>query len=117
MALPASMRGHACEHIELSGNLTISDSLLSVEAALDGIAPAYTFEQLALPHIKAKKLKRVLSEFSPTFPGFYLYYPSRRQQPSKLKTFRGSTHWRIPAALSLFWRGLDTDSAVLEDTD
>jgi hypothetical protein len=30
-------------------------------------------------------LKRVLSSFSPTFPGFYLYYPSRRQQPAKLK--------------------------------
>ena len=39
------------------------------------------------PHIRAKTLKRVLSDFSPTFPGFYLYYPSRRQQPSKLKAF------------------------------
>ena len=29
----------------------------------------------------------MLSAFSPTFPGFYLYYPSRRQQPSKLKAF------------------------------
>jgi DNA-binding transcriptional LysR family regulator len=27
----------------------------------------------------------VLSSFSPTFPGFYLYYPSKRQQPAKLK--------------------------------
>ncbi len=70
---------------EISGNLTISDSLFSVEAALEGIALAYTFEQLALPHIRAKTLKRVLSSFSPTFPGFYLYYPSRRQQPAKLK--------------------------------
>src|SRR6267378_7147033 len=72
---------------EVTGNLTISDTLFSVEAALEGIGLAYTFEQLALPHIQAKKLKRVLSSFSPTFPGFYLYYPSRRQQPSKLKAF------------------------------
>ena len=72
---------------EVSGNLTISDSVFSVEAALEGIALASTFEQLALPHIRAKKLKRVLTSFSPTFPGFYLYYPSRRQQPSKLKAF------------------------------
>jgi DNA-binding transcriptional LysR family regulator len=70
---------------EISGNLTISDSLFSVEAALEGIALAYTFEHLVLPHIRARKLKRVLSSFSPTFPGFYLYYPSRRQQPAKLK--------------------------------
>jgi len=27
----------------------------------------------------------VLASFSPTFPGFYLYYPSRRNQSSKLK--------------------------------
>ena len=72
---------------EIGGNLTISDSLFSVEAALEGIGLAYTFEQLALPHLRAKTLKRVLSGFSPTFPGFYLYYPSRRQQPSKLKAF------------------------------
>jgi DNA-binding transcriptional LysR family regulator len=72
---------------EIGGRLTISDSLFSVEAALEGVGLAYTFEQLALPHIQAKKLKRVLSGFSPTFPGFYLYYPSRRQQPPKLKAF------------------------------
>ena len=72
---------------ELGGNLTTSDSLFSIEAALDGIALAYTFEQLALPHLQDKTLVRVLSSFSPTFPGFYLYYPSRRQQPSKLKAF------------------------------
>ncbi len=72
---------------EIGGSLTISDSLFPVEAALQGIGLAYTFEQLSLPHIRAKRLKRVLSRFSPTFPGFYLYYPSRRQQPSKLKAF------------------------------
>jgi len=72
---------------EISGNLTINDSMFSVEAALEGMALAYTFEQLAFPHIQTKKLKRVLSSFSPTFPAFYLYYPSRRQQAPKLKAF------------------------------
>lgn len=72
---------------EIGGSLTISDSLFSVEAALEGVGLGYTFEQLSLPHIRAKRLKRVLSRFSPTFPGFYLYYPSRRQQASKLKAF------------------------------
>ncbi len=72
---------------EIGGSLTISDSLFPVEAAVEGVGLAYTFEQLSLPHIRAKRLKRVLSRYSPTFPGFYLYYPSRRQQPSKLKAF------------------------------
>jgi DNA-binding transcriptional LysR family regulator len=67
--------------------LTISDTLFSLDAALEGVGLAYTFEQLALPHIRSKRLKRVLAPFSPSFPGFYLYYPSRRQQASKLKAF------------------------------
>jgi len=70
---------------EVKGNLTITDTLFHLDAALEGIGLAYTFEQLALPYIRAKRLKRVLASFSPTFPGFYLYYPSRRDQPTKLK--------------------------------
>jgi len=70
---------------EVKGNLTLSDTLFSVNAALEGVGLAYTFEQLVLPYIRAKRLTRVLASFSPTFPGFYLYYPSRRHQPTKLK--------------------------------
>jgi DNA-binding transcriptional LysR family regulator len=78
------VEGRTVEY-EIKGSLTISDTLFGVEAALEGIGLAYTFEQLALPHLRAKRLKRVLVPFSPTFPGFYLYYPSRRNQPTKLK--------------------------------
>lgn len=70
---------------EIHGNLTIGDSLFGLEAALEGVGLAYTFEQLARPYLRAKRLKRVLTAFSPTFPGFYLYYPSRHDQPTKLK--------------------------------
>jgi DNA-binding transcriptional LysR family regulator len=59
----------------VSGGLTISDTLYAVEAAREGVGLAYTFEQLALPHVRSKQLKRVLTKFSPTFPGFYRYYP------------------------------------------
>lgn len=72
---------------EIGGNLTVSDSLFNLDAALDGISLAYTFEQLAAPHVQAKRLIRVLEKFSPTFPGFYLYYPSRRNQSPKMKAF------------------------------
>lgn len=71
------------EH-EIGGSLTVSDSLYSVEAALDGMGLAYTFEPLVTTHLRNNALKRVLTAYSPTFPGFYLYHPSRRQQPSKL---------------------------------
>ncbi len=74
------------EH-DISGSLTITDSLFSIDAALEGIGLAYTFDKLVLSHVRAKRLKRVLADFSPTFPGFYLYYPSRRNQSSKMKAF------------------------------
>jgi len=70
---------------EIQGSLTISDTVFALDAALEGVGVAYTFEQLAEPYIRAKRLKRVLTKFSPTFPGFYLYYPSRHDQPTKLK--------------------------------
>ena len=72
---------------EIGGNLTITDTLFSLDAALDGVGLAYSFDKLALPHIRARRLKRVLAAFSPTFPGFYLYYPSRRNQSPKMKAF------------------------------
>ena len=72
---------------EIGGSLTISDSLFSTEAALEGVGLAYTFERLSLPYLRSKRLERVLAGYSPTFPGFYLYYPSRLQQPSKLRAF------------------------------
>ncbi|WP_377157820.1 LysR family transcriptional regulator [Roseateles sp. UC29_93] len=70
---------------EVGGNIIITDTTFSLDLALEGVGLAYTFEQLALPYIRAKRLKPVLTEFSPTFPAFYLYYPSRHEQPSKLK--------------------------------
>ena len=81
---------------EIKGNLTISDTVFSLDAALEGVGLAYTFEQLALPHIRAKRLKRVLASFSPTFPGFHLYYPSRRNQPTKLKALIEYVKRRTP---------------------
>ena len=79
--------GERIVEYEIGGNLTVTDTMFSLDAALEGIGLAYTFEQLSFPYIQAKNLKRVLPEFAPTFPGFYLYYPSRRQQASKLKAF------------------------------
>ena len=70
---------------EVGGNLIITDTTFSLDIALEGVGLAYTYEQLAEPYIRAKRLKRVLTEFSPTFESFYLYYPSRHEQPSKLK--------------------------------
>jgi len=35
-------------------------------------------DDIAQPHIKAGELVRVLADWTPPFPGYFLYYPSRR---------------------------------------
>ncbi|XXT15928.1 LysR substrate-binding domain-containing protein [Sorangium sp. So ce429] len=44
-------------------------------------------DELAKPLVEAGRLTQILSAWSPSFPGFYLYYPSRRQTPPALRAF------------------------------
>jgi DNA-binding transcriptional LysR family regulator len=46
---------------------------------------AYMIDEEVRPWIEAGQLKRVLKDWSPKFPGFHLYYPSRRQLPAPLR--------------------------------
>jgi len=58
-----------------------------LEAALEGTGLAFVFEAQAAQLIKQKKLVRVLADWCPAYPGFFLYYPSRRQLPAVLRAF------------------------------
>jgi DNA-binding transcriptional LysR family regulator len=50
-----------------------------LHAALAGAGLAYLPEGLVRPHISKGRLKRVLEDWCPAYPGYHLYYPSRRQ--------------------------------------
>jgi DNA-binding transcriptional LysR family regulator len=58
-----------------------------VRAALDGVGLALAFEGHVAALIAERRLVRVLEDWCPAFPGFYLYYPSRRQVPAGLRAF------------------------------
>jgi DNA-binding transcriptional LysR family regulator len=45
------------------------------------------FEQQAQALIAKRKLVRVLADWCPAYPGFFLYYPGRRQLPAALRAF------------------------------
>ena len=49
-----------------------------LNAALAGFGLAYVPEDVAQPHLVQGRLKRVLDDWCPPFPGYHLYYPSRR---------------------------------------
>ena len=68
----------------MSGPLIVDDVELLVRAAVDGLGLAFMSEELAADHLAKGRLIRVLEDWCQPFPGFFLYYPSRRQQPAAL---------------------------------
>jgi DNA-binding transcriptional LysR family regulator len=78
--------GHALE-VEVDGPLLSGSLDLTLQAALDGLGLAMVFEADAAPHVKRGRLRRVLEDWTPAFPGFFLYYPSRRHISAGLRAF------------------------------
>ncbi|HWT98824.1 MAG TPA: LysR family transcriptional regulator [Terriglobales bacterium] len=80
-------RGGTELEIEVDGPITLSEQDLMIDAALAGSGIAYVFEGLVAQHIEAGRLIRVLEDWCPYYPGFFIYYPSRRQVPAALRAF------------------------------
>ncbi len=66
--------------VRVDGPLAFSSVGLVREAALAGVGLACMPEDLVLADIAEGRLVRVLADWCPPFPGYHLYYPSRRQQ-------------------------------------
>ncbi|MFM0235165.1 LysR family transcriptional regulator [Paraburkholderia sediminicola] len=66
-------------NVALSGPLTFNEPDLMLQAAIEGLGVAYVLEHEAALHIGTGRLVRVLEDWCPPFPGFFLYYPSRKQ--------------------------------------
>ena len=73
--------GHALE-VAVEGPLVTDEPEVSVQAARDGVGLALVFEAIARPMIEAGDLAAVMEDWCPPFPGFYLYFPSRRTTPA-----------------------------------
>lgn len=65
--------------MRVDGQLTFNSTLPMVDAAIAGYGIAYVPEDIVAEHITAGRLQTVLDDWSPPFAGYYLYYPSRRQ--------------------------------------
>jgi DNA-binding transcriptional LysR family regulator len=66
-------------NVRVEGQLVFNSSTPMLKAALAGFGLAFVPEDLAREHIVEGRLKRVLEDWCPAFPGYHLYYPSRRQ--------------------------------------
>jgi DNA-binding transcriptional LysR family regulator len=64
-------------------------------AALAGQGLALLYEDKVAPHIVTGRLVRVLVDWCPPFPGYFLYYPSRRQVPPALTALVAALRARL----------------------
>jgi DNA-binding transcriptional LysR family regulator len=72
-------RGGREINVRVDGQLTFNSSKQILDAALAGFGLAYLPEDTAAPHLERGRLKQVLDPWCAPFPGYHLYFPSRRQ--------------------------------------
>jgi len=76
------------------GPVVLDDVDLMVRAALDGVGIVFAFEEEVAPLLARRRLVRVLEDWCPPFPGFFIYYPSRRHQPPGLTALVETLRYR-----------------------
>jgi DNA-binding transcriptional LysR family regulator len=80
--------------VRVEGHLVFNNADLIREAALAGQGVAYVYEDEVMADIDGGRLKRILDRWCPTFPGYYLYHPSRRQTPPALAALIGALRYK-----------------------
>ncbi|MNU62260.1 HTH-type transcriptional regulator DmlR [compost metagenome] len=65
--------------VRVDGQVTFNNSYAMIDAAVSGLGIAYVPEDIVASRIANGSLELVLDDWSPMFDGYFLYYPSRRQ--------------------------------------
>jgi DNA-binding transcriptional LysR family regulator len=82
--------------VHVEGQLVFNGTFQMLNAALAGFGLAYVPEDVAQPHLAKGRLKRVLEEWCPPYPGYHLYYPSRRQSTPAFALLVKALRYRVP---------------------
>ena len=88
-------KGSRKVEVGVDGPLVFDDEEMVLNAAQSGVGLAYLIEDQVASVVKAGALSRVLQDWCPPFPGFFLYYPGRRQVSPALAAFIDAV--RVPA--------------------
>jgi len=70
--------------VAVDGPLMVDDVALLIRAAIDGVGLTFLMEEQAAAYLSSGRLVRVLEDWCEPFAGYFLHYPSRRQQPAAL---------------------------------
>lgn len=80
--------------VKVEGQLVFNSIMHVLNAAVDGIGLAYVPEELAAPYLADGRLKAALTDWSPFFQGYHLYYPNRRQPSAAFTAFVDAFRFR-----------------------
>lgn len=73
--------------ISTTGNLVVDQSRLLLAAALDGAGLAYLTRWMAADALADGRLRQVLDDWTPPYPGLCLYYPRHRHLGTGMRAF------------------------------
>src|SRR5258708_2094583 len=77
-------KGRKTLTVSPQGPASFDDPDLVIQAVLDGVGIGTTMEDTIADLIADRRLVQVLRDWCPSFPGYFLYYPSRHNQPPAL---------------------------------
>jgi DNA-binding transcriptional LysR family regulator len=77
-------KGRKALTVSPQGPVSFDDPELVIQAVLDGVGIGTAMEDSLAGLIAEGRLVQVLKDWCPSFPGYFLYYPSRRHQPAAL---------------------------------
>lgn len=77
-------KGRKALTVSPQGPASFDDPDLVIQAVLEGVGIGTSMEDNLAMLLNKGRLVQVLKEWCPTFPGYFLYYPSRRNQPAAL---------------------------------
>jgi DNA-binding transcriptional LysR family regulator len=87
-------RGGREVRVRVDGQLVFNSSPPMRDAALARFGLAYLPEDDVAEHIVTGRLARVLADWCPPYPGYHLYYPSRRQPTSAFAVLINALRYR-----------------------
>ncbi|MBF7954800.1 LysR family transcriptional regulator [Rahnella victoriana] len=83
--------------VRVDGQLTFNSLRQRIDAAVNGFGLAYVPEDSVASDIASGKLIRVLQDWCEPFPGYYLYYPSRKQHTTAFALLLDALRYKEPS--------------------
>ena len=88
-------RGGRPLNVRVEGQFTCNDVQMNIDAAMNGLGLVCLPNDTVQDGLDQVRLVRVLKDWCPPFPGYHLYYPSRRQNSPAFNVLVEALRWRV----------------------